>query len=133
MEESTMRRAFFAAAAALALAAPLLSYAGPDESQKQLQQRSVEARRKLEAAQNAQGAQRDNLIEEHMALMQQMMSQMTSARPGPNATAAQMREWIDEHLKLMDDMMKQMMQGERMMMGSHGSMMGSGSAPMMKK
>lgn len=128
-----MRRAFLAAAAALALAAPLLSYAGPDESQKQLQQRSVEARRKLEAAQNAQGAQRDKLIEEHMALMQQMMSQMTSARPGPNATAAQMREWIDEHLKLMDEMMKQMMQGERMMMGSHGSMMGSGSEPMMKK
>lgn len=118
-----MRRTFLAATAVLALAGPLLAYAGPDDAQRQLMQRSAEARRKLEAAQNAQGTQRDKLIQEHMALMQQMMTQMTSARPGPGATAPQMREWIDEHMKLMDDMMKQMMQGERMMMGSHGQMM----------
>lgn len=118
-----MRRAFLAATAVLALAGPLLAYAGPDDAQRQLMQRSVEARRKLEAAENAQGAQRDKLLQEHMTLMQQTMNQMTSARPGPSATAAQMREWIDEHLKLMDDMMKQMMQGERMMMGSRGQMM----------
>ena len=118
-----MRRTFLAATALLALTGALPAHAGPDEAQRQLMQRSAEGRRKLEAAQNAQGAQRDKLLQEHVALMQQMTSQMTSARPGPNATAPQMREWIDEHLTLMGDMMKQMMQGERMMMGSHGPMM----------
>lgn len=121
-----MKRSFLAALAAVAVAGPMLVYAAPDEAQKQLMQRSAEARRKLEAAQAAQGEQRDKLIQEHMALMDQMMKQMSTARPGPNATPQQMREWIDEHMKLMNDMMKQMMDGERMMMmgpGGHGMMM----------
>lgn len=121
-----MKRSFLAAVAALALAGPLVVLAAPDEAQKQLLQRSQEARRKLDAAQAAKGAERDKLMQEHMALMSQMMQQMHSARPGPNATPAQMREWIDEHLKVMDEMMKQMMEGERMMMGP-------GAGHMMKK
>lgn len=118
-----MKRSFLAGVAALALAGPLLAFAAPDEAQKQLMQRSMEARRKLEAAQGAQGAQRDRLMQEHAGLMEQMMKQMTTARPGPDATPQQLREWIDEHLKLMDEMMKQMMQGERMMMGGGHMMM----------
>lgn len=127
-----MKRSFLAAIAALALAGPALVFAAPDEAQKQLMQRSQEARRKLEAAQAAQGAQRNKLMQEHMALMDQMTKQMTSSRPGPNATPQQMREWIDEHLKVMDDMMKQMMDAEHMMMGP-GGMMGSSGSTMMKK
>ena len=122
-----MKRSFLAAAAVLAMAGPMLVLAAPDETQKQLLQRSQEARRKLEAARSAQGAQRDKLMQEHTALMEQMMKQMSAARPGPNATPQQMREWIDEHLKVMDEMMNQMMQGGRMMMGPGGSHM------MMKK
>jgi len=118
-----MKRLFLAAAAALALAGPMLVYAAPDETQKQLMQRSMDAKRKLEAAQGAQGTQRDKLMQEHMGLMEQMMKQMSSARPGPNATPQQMREWIDEHMKVMDEMMKQMMSGERMMMMGPGMMM----------
>jgi uncharacterized protein YicC (UPF0701 family) len=118
-----MKRRFLVAMAGVALAAPMLVYAAPDEAQKQLLQRSAEARRKLDAAQAAQGTQRDKLLQEHLDLMNQMMKQMHSARPGPNATPQQMREWIDEHLKVMDEMMKQMMDGERMMMGPGGGMM----------
>ncbi|MEW5881361.1 MAG: hypothetical protein AB1761_13065, partial [Pseudomonadota bacterium] len=103
-------------ALAVVLAAPLLALAAPDESQKQLMQRATEAKRKLDAARSAQGAQRDKLLQEHMDLMSQMTRQMSSARPGPNATPQQLREWIDEHLKLMDQMMSQMMDAERMMM-----------------
>lgn len=116
-----MKRTFLAAAVALALAGPLFALAAPDEAQKQLMQRAMEARRKLDTAQGAQGAQRDKLMQEHLGLMDQMMKQMTTARPGPDATPQQLRAWIDEHLKLMDEMMKQMMQGERMMMmgGDH--------------
>lgn len=111
-----MKRRFLSALAVAMLAGPMLASAAPDESQKQLMQRSMEAQRKLDAARNAQGAQRDKLLQEHMDLMGQMMKQMTSARPGPNATPQQLREWIDEHLKLMDQMMSQMMDAERMMM-----------------
>ena len=123
-----MKRRFLAAMAALVLAGPMLAYAAPDEAQKQLLQRSAEAKRKLDAAQAAQGTQRDKLMQEHMDLMGQMMKQMQSARPGPNATPQQMREWIDEHMKVMDQMMSQMMDGQRMMM----SPMGGGKHDMMK-
>lgn len=112
-----MKRRFLATMAVLVLAGPMLAYGAPDEAQKQLLQRSAEARRKLDAAQTAQGAQRDKLMQEHMDLMGQMMKQMQSARPGPNATPQQMREWIDEHMKVMDQMMSQMMDGQRMLMG----------------
>lgn len=123
-----MKRRILVAMSALVLAGPMLAYAAPDEAQKQLLQRSAEAKRKLEAAKGAQGAQRGKLIQEHMDLMGQMTKQMQSARPGPNATPQQMREWIDEHMKLMDQMMSQMTDAERMMMGP---MMGTGQ-PMMK-
>lgn len=110
-----MKRRFLWALSVV-LAAPLLALAAPDESQKQLMQRATEARRKLDAARSAQGAQRDKLLQEHMDLMSQMTGQMSSLRPGPNATPQQLRDWIDEHLKLMDQMMSQMMDAERMMM-----------------
>jgi uncharacterized protein YicC (UPF0701 family) len=103
--------------AALALAVPLASQAAPDEAQRRLMQRSAEANRTLEQARSASGAQRQKLMQEHMALMNEMMKSMHEARPGPNATPQQMREWIDEHLKLMDRMMSQMMDAQRMMMG----------------
>lgn len=122
-----MRRTFLSALLMASLAGPLLVNAAPDEAQKQLLQRSAEARRKLDLAQAAQATQRSQLLQEHMDLMGQMMKQMHSARPGPNATPRELREWIDEHMKLMDQMMGQMMDAERMMMpmGS-GSMMKGG-------
>lgn len=123
-----MKRRLLFAMAALVLAAPMLADAAPDEAQKQLLQRSAEAKRKLDAAQTAQGTQRDKLMQEHMDLMGQMMKQMQSARPGPNASPQQMREWIDEHMKVMDQMMSQMMDGQRMMMKP----MGTGQHDMMK-
>lgn len=123
-----MKRRLLFAMAALVLAGPMLVYAAPDEAQKQLLQRSAEAKRKLDAAQTAQGTQRDKLMQEHMDLMGQMMKQMQSARPGPNASPQQMREWIDEHMKVMDQMMSQMMDGQRMMMKP----MGTGQHDMMK-
>ena len=115
-----MKRKFLVALATLMLAGPMLVYAAPDEAQKQILQRSAEAKRKLEAAKTAQGTQRDKLLQEHMDLMGQMMKQMSSARPGANATPQQLREWIDEHMKVMDQMMSQMMDAERMMMGPMG-------------
>ena len=112
-----MKRRTLSLLVAAALAGPLFAYAAPDEVQRQLTQRTLEAKRKLASAQAAQGAQRDTLLREHLDLMGQMMKQMGAARPGPNATPQQLREWIDEHIKLMDQMMSQMMDGQHMMMG----------------
>lgn len=112
-----MKKLLIALFAGLTLIAPLTSFAGPDEAQKQMIQRAQEAQKKLAAAKAASAGQRAQLMQEHMKLMQDIMKQMQSAKPGTNLTPQQMREWIDEHMKLMDQMMGQMMEEHHMMMG----------------
>ena len=119
-----MRKTLFAALVALAAAVPLACSAAPDEAQKQLMQRAQDAKKKLSAAQAAQGAERDKLMQEHMQIMQTAMSQMQKAKPREGMSPEQMREWIDEHMKLMREMMGQMMGEHRMMMQGGGMGMG---------
>ena len=102
------------------LAIPLTGYAPPDEIQKQMNQRVMEAKRKLAAAQAASGTERQKMMQEHMKMMQDMMAQMRTAKPRDGMTPQQMREWIDEHLKLMNEMMGQMMDEHHMMMQGMG-------------
>ena len=110
--------------AVFALAMPLSGLAAPDEAQKQLIQRSQEAKKKLAAAQSAQGAERQKMMQEHMKMMQDMMAQMQKAKPRGGMTPDQMREWIDEHMKLMQEMMAQMMDEHHMIMQGGGMGMG---------
>jgi uncharacterized protein YicC (UPF0701 family) len=107
-----------------ALTIPLAAISGPDEAQKQLIQRTQEAKKKLAAAQAAQGAERQKMMQEHMKMMQDMMAQMQKAKPAGGMKPEQMREWIDEHMKLMQEMMSQMMDEHHMMM--QGGMQGMG-------
>jgi hypothetical protein len=110
---------------ALALAMPLSGIAAPDEAQKQLTQRAQDAKKKLAAAQAAQGPERQKMMQEHMKMMQEMMAQMQKAKPRAGMKAEQMREWMDEHMKLMQQMMGQMMDEHHMMMqGMGGAGMG---------
>jgi uncharacterized protein YicC (UPF0701 family) len=102
---------------------PLAGLAAPDETQKALVQKAQEAKKKLAAAQAAQGAERQKMMQEHMKMMQDMMAQMQKAKPRAGMKPEQMREWIDEHLKLMNEMMSQMM-GEHHMMMQGGGMQG---------
>ena len=71
-----MNKLIVATLAALALAMPLAGIAAPDEAQKQLIQRAQDAKKQLAAAQAAQGAERQKMMQEHMKLMQEMMGQM---------------------------------------------------------
>ena len=112
----------------LAMSVPLS--AAPDETQKQIVQRMQEAKKKLAAAQAAQGGERQKMMSEHMKMMQTMMEQMQRAKPASGRKPEQMREWIDEHMKLMHDMMSQMMDEHHMMMQGMG---GSGTQGMGKK
>ena len=104
------------ALAVITLALPWPGTAAPDEAQKQMIQRAQEAKKKLAAAQAAQGAERQKMMQEHMKMMQGMMAQMQKAKPRAGMTPDQMREWIDEHMKLMNEMMSQMMGEHHMMM-----------------
>jgi len=111
---------------------PLAGLAAPDETQKALVQKAQEAKKKLAAAQAAQGAERQKMMQEHMTMMQDMMAQMQKAKPRAGMSPEQMREWIDEHLKLMNEMMSQMM-GEHHMMMQDGGMGMQGMQGMGKK
>jgi predicted PurR-regulated permease PerM len=115
------------AISALALALPLASMAGPDGNQQMAIQQIQQAKQKLAAAEAAQGAERQKLMQEHMNIMDQVLTQMQKAKPGTNMTPEQMRDWIDEHMKLMNDMMGQMMAEHHMMM------QGTSMSGMMKK
>jgi hypothetical protein len=105
-----------AALAALVLALPFSAGAAPDETQKQLIQRTQDAKKKLAAAQAAQGGERQKMMQEHMKMMQDVMAQMEKAKPRSGMKPEQMREWMDEHMKLMQEMMGQMMDEHHMMM-----------------
>jgi hypothetical protein len=117
-----MNKFIVAALAAVSFAMPLSGVTAPDEAQKQLIQRAQEAKKKLTAAQAAQGAERQKMMQEHMKIMQDMMAQMQKAKPGAGMKPEQMREWIDEHMKLMQEMMSQMMGEHHMMMQGMGGM-----------
>ena len=119
-----MKRILIAVVTGLAIAMPLLGTAAPDEVQKQMVQRAQEAKKKLAAAQAASGVERQKMMQEHMTMMQGMMTQMRKAKPGGGMSPQQMREWIDEHMKLMQEMMGQMMDEHHMMM--QGGMQGMG-------
>ena len=111
-----MKNLILAVIAGVIFAAPLAGVTAPDEAQKQMIQRAQEAKRKLAAAQAAQGAERQKMMQDHMKMMQTMMAQMQKAKPRAGMTPDQMREWIDEHMKLMNEMMGQMMDEHHMMM-----------------
>ena len=111
-----MKKLLIATLTGLALTLPLTTMSAPDEAQKQLIQRAQDAKKKLAAAQAAQGAERQKMMQEHMKMMQEMMAQMRKAKPRDGMSQPQMKEWIDEHMALMDQMMSQMMDGNHMMM-----------------
>jgi hypothetical protein len=121
-----MKKLLIAALAGITLALPLSGIGAPDETQKQIIQRAQDAKKKLAAAQAAQGPERQKMMQEHMKMMQDMMAQMQKAKPRSGMTPDQMREWIDEHMKLMQEMMSQMMGEHHMMMGMQGGMQGMG-------
>ena len=121
-----MKRFMVAVAGALMLTLPMPMIAAPDETQKAIIQRVHDAKRKLDAAQAAQGAERQKMMQEHMALMDQVMAQMEKAEPRAGMQPAAMREWIDEHIKLMRELMGQMMAEHHMIMQGVGGASGMG-------
>ena len=108
---------FITTAALIAFAAiPLSSLAAQDEGQRLITQRLQEQKLKLAAAEKAQGAERDRLMQDHMKMMQETMGKMQSMKPRDGMTPQEQKEWMAEHQKLMQLMMDQMMTEHHMMM-----------------
>ena len=106
-----------ATVALIALAAvPLATFASQDEAKRQITQRRQEQKLKRAAAEKAQGAEGEKLMQEHMKMMQQTMTKMQAMRPREGMTLQEQKEWMAEHQKLMDQMMDQMMTEHHMMM-----------------
>ena len=97
-------------------ALPLSVTAGPDSNQQAIVQNAQQAKKELAAAQAATGAERQKMMEAHMKMMSEVMTQMQKAKPDAGMAPGQMREWIDEHMKLMNEMMGQMMGEHHLMM-----------------
>ena len=90
--------------------------AGPDENQRMMTQQIMQAKQKLAAAEAAQGAERQKMMQEHMAMMQQTMGEMQKMKARDDMTPAEQKEWIAQHQKLMDMMMGQMMDEHHLML-----------------
>ena len=111
-----MKRILIAIATLALIGLPLTSLAGPDESQRMMIQRIQEHKLKLIAAQNAQGAERQKLMAEHMKMMEETMGKMQAMKPRADMSAKEKDEWMAEHQKLMGQMMGQMMEEHHMVM-----------------
>lgn len=92
--------------------------AAPDEAQRQMIQRAIAAKQKLQQAEAAKGAERKRLMAAHMKMMQEVMAKMMAMKPKAGMSMQEHEEWISEHQKLMQQVMEQMMGEHHLMMKS---------------
>jgi hypothetical protein len=111
-----MKSKFLAAVMIAMLSASFSAVAGQDESQRQMIQRVIAAKQKLQKAEAAKGAERKALMGEHMKMMKEVMDKMVAMKPKAGMTMQEHEEWMNEHQSLMQQVMDQMMGDHRMMM-----------------
>lgn len=99
--------------------------AGQDVSQQQMMQSVMQSRQMMQQAEGATGAERQELMNRHLAMMQEIMGKMQGMQPGAGMTNSEMQAWFNEHLKLMTEIMGQMMQEQHMMMDMRNMPMGA--------
>lgn len=91
-------------------------FAGPDANQQMMIQRLQESKLKLKAAEAAQTAERQKLMEEHMKMMTETMGKMRDMTPHTGMSMHEQEEWMGEHQKLMQQVMGQMMDEHHILM-----------------
>ena len=94
------------------LAIPMLlsvsAFGEPHPLQQQLQRQLNEAKATQEAAENSSASKRQQLLAQHMQMLQQVMQQMRAAKPQAGISVQEHEEWIAEHQKLLDEVLQQM-------------------------
>ena len=111
-----MKRILIAIAIFTLMGLPLVSHAAADAAQRDLIQRMQAQKQKLNAAQAAQGAERQKLMAEHMKMMDETMGKMQTMKLRADMSPKEKDEWMAEHQKLMAQMMGQMMDEHHMVM-----------------
>lgn len=100
--------------------------AGQDEFQRQLTQRVMQAKQKLEQAEAAKGPERQKLMGEHMQMMKENMEKCRAMKPKAGMSEKEREDWFNEHQKIMQEMLDQMAEENRMMMDMGNMPMNSG-------
>lgn len=104
-----MRNKALLVAVAMSVIFPAAALAGPDSTQRMLLERMQESQKKLEQAEQAQGAERERMMQEHMKAMDANMKLMRDMTPPKSGMGMKERDaWMMEHQKLMQMMMDQM-------------------------
>jgi hypothetical protein len=93
---------------AIATLLSVSAFAEPHPLQQQLQRQLNEAKATQEAAEKANASKRQQLLAQHMQMLQQVMQQMRAAKPQAGISVREHEEWITEHQKLMDEALQQM-------------------------
>ena len=104
-----MKNKTFLLVAAMSVFLPTAILAGPDSTQRMLQERMHESQKKLEQAEQVKGAERERMMKEHMKAMDENMKLMRDMTPPKSGMSMKEHdEWMMEHQKLMQQMMDQM-------------------------
>lgn len=104
------------AAIILATVAFTASAAVPEETFRRIRQQQAEARKKLDAAEKAEGAAQAAMLNEHSKMVQTILNDMRMMKPAESMSMEEHTKWIKEHQALMDEMLTQMMKDHEMMM-----------------
>lgn len=95
---------------AFAIALTLPAAAADDPDQRALAHRIERQRQALRAVEQAQAAERNRLLAEHLRAMGETLAQLQKLRPGGRMSLEELRDWMTEHQRLMELLMAQMMQ-----------------------
>lgn len=113
MNKSSLALAAFLSAA---IALPSIVWAPPPPYLERLHQKSQEAQKKLREAEQAQGAERQKLIQEHMAMMDSIMQKMRETKPTKDMTIEEHEELIAAQREILEQLLGQMMQEHHMLL-----------------
>lgn len=102
------------------------AFAGQDSFQRDMTQRVIQAKQKLQQAEAAKGAERKKLMGEHMQMMKEDMEKCRTMKPKAGLSEKEREEWYIEHQKIMQEIMDQMMQENHMMQKMEDMPMDSG-------
>lgn len=91
--------------------------AAQDETLRQMTLKITQAKQKLSQAEAASGMEKQNLMAEHMKMMQENMEKMQAMKTKEGMSMQEQQEWMTQHQKMMSDMMGQMMAEHGMMSG----------------
>ena len=81
-----------------------------------LLKKSEEAQKKLMQAEQAQGSERQKLIQEHMAMMDAIMRKMQDIKPTKDMTMQEHEELIARQREILEQLLGQMMKEHHMLL-----------------